>query len=109
MRVLVLYAHPVETSFGAAVHQTLVATLRKGGHADDCVVPPIVALRGMPPRDSCSYRRTVKPSGKLLQSRKQCARVDHDGQRLDQGYGRVNLQGGGKPDDGVPRHKAVGI
>jgi putative NADPH-quinone reductase len=37
MRVLVLYAHPVETSFGAAVHQTLVETLRKRGHEiDDC-------------------------------------------------------------------------
>ena len=37
MRVLVLYAHPVETSFGAAVHRTLVETLRKRGHdVDDC-------------------------------------------------------------------------
>lgn len=37
MRVLVLYAHPVETSFGAAVHQAMLAGLRKGGHdIDDC-------------------------------------------------------------------------
>jgi NAD(P)H dehydrogenase (quinone) len=37
MRALVLYAHPVENSFGAAVHQTLVDTLRKRGHeVDDC-------------------------------------------------------------------------
>ena len=37
MRVLVLFAHPVETSFGAAVHQRLVDTLRKRGHeVDDC-------------------------------------------------------------------------
>jgi putative NADPH-quinone reductase len=37
MRILVLYAHPVETSFGAAVHDTLVKTLRAGGHeVDDC-------------------------------------------------------------------------
>jgi len=36
MRVLVLYAHPVETSFGAAVHQTLVETLRKRHEVDDC-------------------------------------------------------------------------
>lgn len=37
MRVLLLYAHPVETSFGAAVHQTLLETLRRGGHqVDDC-------------------------------------------------------------------------
>jgi putative NADPH-quinone reductase len=37
MRVLVLFAHPVETSFGAAVHRTLVQTLRSRGHEiDDC-------------------------------------------------------------------------
>jgi NAD(P)H dehydrogenase (quinone) len=37
MRVLVLYAHPVETSFGAAVHQALLDALAKGGHhIDDC-------------------------------------------------------------------------
>ena len=37
MRVLVLYAHPVETSFGAAVHKTLVETLQAHGHeVDDC-------------------------------------------------------------------------
>ena len=37
MRVLVLYAHPVETSFGAAVHAALLAALAKAGHEiDDC-------------------------------------------------------------------------
>ncbi|HXT08389.1 MAG TPA: NAD(P)H-dependent oxidoreductase [Roseiarcus sp.] len=37
MRVLVLFAHPVATSFGAAVHQTLVTTLAGRGHQiDDC-------------------------------------------------------------------------
>lgn len=37
MRVLVLYAHPVETSFAAALHRTAVETLRRGGHeVDDC-------------------------------------------------------------------------
>lgn len=37
MKVLVLYAHPVETSFVAALHETVVSTLRAGGHAvDDC-------------------------------------------------------------------------
>ena len=37
MRVLVLYAHPVETSFGAALHNTVVAALRARGHdIDDC-------------------------------------------------------------------------
>jgi len=37
MRVLVLFAHPVETSFGAAVHRVLVDTLQRNGHEiDDC-------------------------------------------------------------------------
>lgn len=37
MRVLVLYAHPVETSYGAALHQTVVEALHDAGHeVDDC-------------------------------------------------------------------------
>ena len=37
MRILVLFAHPVETSFAAAAHATMVAALRKRGHeVDDC-------------------------------------------------------------------------
>lgn len=37
MRVLVLYAHPVETSFAAALHQRVLSSLRDAGHeVDDC-------------------------------------------------------------------------
>lgn len=37
MRVLVLYAHPVETSFCSALHAGAVAALADAGHAvDDC-------------------------------------------------------------------------
>lgn len=37
MRILVLYAHPVETSFHAAMHRRVVEALRAAGHAvDDC-------------------------------------------------------------------------
>jgi len=37
LRILVLFAHPVETSFGAAIHAKLVAALRARGHTiDDC-------------------------------------------------------------------------
>jgi putative NADPH-quinone reductase len=37
MRVLVLFAHPVETSFGAALRAEVVRTLRERGHdVDDC-------------------------------------------------------------------------
>ena len=37
MRVLVLYAHPVETSYGAALHAAVLESLAAAGHAvDDC-------------------------------------------------------------------------
>ncbi|WP_174802327.1 NAD(P)H-dependent oxidoreductase [Martelella limonii] len=37
MRVLVLFAHPVETSFGAALHRQVVESLTSAGHeVDDC-------------------------------------------------------------------------
>ncbi len=37
MRVLVLFAHPVETSFNAALHRATVAALAAAGHqVDDC-------------------------------------------------------------------------
>jgi len=37
MNILVLYAHPVETSFNAGLHRTIVARLSAAGHSvDDC-------------------------------------------------------------------------
>ena len=37
MRILVVFAHPVETSFCAALHRCVVTTLTAGGHeVDDC-------------------------------------------------------------------------
>ena len=37
MRVLVVYCHPVETSFAAALHAEVVQQLRGAGHeVDDC-------------------------------------------------------------------------
>lgn len=37
MRLLVVFAHPVETSFCAALHRCVVSTLEAGGHdVDDC-------------------------------------------------------------------------
>jgi putative NADPH-quinone reductase len=37
VRVLLLFAHPVETSFGACLHATVFEALRGGGHeVDDC-------------------------------------------------------------------------
>ena len=37
MRILVLFAHPCEESYGAALHERTIATLRAAGHeVDDC-------------------------------------------------------------------------
>ncbi len=37
MRVLVVYSHPVETSYNAALHREVVASLTRAGHeVDDC-------------------------------------------------------------------------
>jgi len=37
MRILVLFCHPVDTSFHASLHRDIVATLEAAGHAvDDC-------------------------------------------------------------------------
>lgn len=37
MRVLVIFAHPVETSYQTALHQATVESLKKAGHeVDDC-------------------------------------------------------------------------
>lgn len=37
MRVLVVYSHPVETSYQSALHQQVLASLRQAGHeVDDC-------------------------------------------------------------------------
>ncbi|TPI39755.1 NAD(P)H-dependent oxidoreductase [Mesorhizobium sp. B3-1-9] len=37
MKILVLFAHPVETSFNAGLHRTIVERLAAAGHAvDDC-------------------------------------------------------------------------
>ena len=37
MRVFILYANPVNTSFGAALHTQIVETLQSRGHEiDDC-------------------------------------------------------------------------
>ena len=37
MHVLVVYCHPVETSFASALHQEVLANLRSAGHTvDDC-------------------------------------------------------------------------
>ena len=68
MRVLVLYAHPVETSFCAALHERTVATLRAGGHAvDDCDLhaegfdPVLSRQERLDYHDTTINRRLVAP------------------------------------------------
>ncbi len=41
MRILVLYAHPVETSFNAALHRCILEELRAAGHD----VMPLALMR----------------------------------------------------------------
>ncbi len=39
MHILVIYCHPVETSYNAALHDEVVRNLREAGHVVDvCVV-----------------------------------------------------------------------
>lgn len=53
MRILVLFAHPVETSFGAGLHRAVVETLRAKGHTvDDCDL----YAEGFDPVLSCAER-----------------------------------------------------
>jgi putative NADPH-quinone reductase len=55
MRVLVIYAHPLADSFAAALHQTIVAALRRRGHeVDDCDL----YAEGFDPVLSAAERRT---------------------------------------------------
>ena len=68
MRVLVLFAHPVETSFGAALHATLVGTLGARGHeVDDCdlnaegIDPVTTRQDRLDYYDLASNRRRVGP------------------------------------------------
>ena len=68
MRVLVLYAHPVETSFCAALHKRTVAALKAGGHiVDDCDLnaerfdPVLGRQERLDYHDTAINRRQVEP------------------------------------------------
>src|SRR5207245_6256449 len=52
--------------------------LRECAHANDGVVPPIVAFGAVPPRNACGYQRPVQPSRKLLQPGKSSFRIHDD-------------------------------
>jgi putative NADPH-quinone reductase len=68
MRVLALYAHPVETSFVAALHEAAVGALRRRGHeVDDCDLnfegfdPVMSRQERIDYHDKTNNRRTVAP------------------------------------------------
>jgi len=60
MRVLVVFAHPSETSFVAALHDQIVATLREGGHAVDDL--DLYAERFDPVMPRQAFRDYVDPA-----------------------------------------------
>jgi len=75
MRVLVLYAHPVETSFCAALHARTVAALEAAGHeVDDCDLyaegfdPLLSREERIAYHDVPENRQTVAPHVERLQS-----------------------------------------
>ena len=68
MKILVLFAHPVETSFGAALHAKAVETLENRGHEiDDCDLyaenfDPVLSRQDrLDYHDVSINRRRVKP------------------------------------------------
>src|SRR3981189_2670682 len=93
----------------AATQLRKARVLCKSAYADDGVMAPISALSAVPPGDPGSDLRPVKPSGELLQSRKQCSCVDHDRERLDKGDAGMPLHGCGQTRDGIARPQAVGL
>jgi NAD(P)H dehydrogenase (quinone) len=75
MRILVLYAHPVETSFVGGLHAALVETLRAGGHAvDDCDLyaenfdPVMSRQERLDYHDTAVNRRLVDDHARRLQA-----------------------------------------
>lgn len=68
MNILVLFAHPVETSFQAAVHDRVVETLAAAGHSiDDCDLyaedfdPRLSRAERLAYHDADADRSTIRP------------------------------------------------
>src|SRR6478609_3044320 len=83
--------------------------LCKGAHANDGVMPPIIAFGAMPPRNARSDQRPVQASGELLQSCKQRFCIDDDRKSLDQGDLWMTFHRVGEPGDGIGGHQTVCI
>ena len=66
MRVLVLYAHPVETSFVAGLHRTVVEQLTRAGHeVDDCDLNAEGFDPVMSRQDRIDYHQTDVNQGRI--------------------------------------------
>ena len=81
----------------------------EGTGADDRVVPPIVALRPVPPGHAMRDHRAVNATGELLHAREQAGAVDDGRQRLDQADIGVGFDRVGQTHDGVAGHQAVRV
>lgn len=66
MNILVLYAHPVETSFTAALHRTIVERLTAAGHSvDDCDLYAENFDPRMSRAERLAYHEERLPSGEV--------------------------------------------
>ena len=67
MRILVLYAHPVPTSFAGRLHEGIVEALRRGGHeVDDC---DLYAEKFNPVMSPETYRNYLDTTANRAQAR----------------------------------------
>lgn len=67
MRILLLFAHPVTTSFAGALHKGIVEALRRGGHeVDDC---DLYAENFNPVMSAETYRNYLDTTANRAQAR----------------------------------------
>src|SRR5262245_48066726 len=84
----------------------------KGANANNGIVAPVAARSAVPECGSRSHRGAppiVNAIGKLLVPTEQAVAIDQDRWRLDERNIGIALEGGCKPDQGLPAHQAVGV
>jgi len=82
---------------------------RKGAHADDGVVPPVIAVLAAPGRKAGGHDRAVEAGSELLQPREQGVAVQDQGEGLDDAGARIGLHGARQAKDTLARHEAIGV
>ena len=83
--------------------------LGEGTRAYHRVVPPVIALRTVPPGHAIGHYRAIHPATELLHAGKGGAAVDHRRQRLDQADTGMVFHCRGQTYDHLTGHQAVGI